>query len=498
MFEDEEQCYRAVQSRDPRFDGWFFGAVTSTGIYCRPSCPARTPKRANMRFYATAAAAQLDGFRACKRCRPDATPGSPEWNQRADLVGRAMRLIADGVVDREGVAGLARQLNYSERHLNRQLVAEVGAGPIALARAQRAQTARILIETTELPFARIAFASGFASIRQFNDTIRAVFAMTPSGLRSRAQVAAARSPRADATAAHASAGTISLRLPFRAPLDAGPLLEFLDARAVAGIESVDATTYRRSMHLPFGAATAALTPLPDHIACTLRLDDLRDLPAAVQRCRRLLDLDADPVAVIALLEQDPLLAPLVRKHPGLRVPGHVDGVELLVRAIVGPQVSVTGARAVLGRITNALGTPLAIPDGGLTRAFPTAAALAAASLEAFPMPKARAATVQRVATAVASGELVIDPGVEREELRARLLAIPGVGPWTVAYVGLRALGDPDVFLPTDLGARHALEHLGCDGDARAAVTQAESWRPWRSYALMHLWTSLSDRDRPMG
>lgn len=490
MFEDEERCYRAVQSRDPRFDGWFFGAVTSTGIYCRPSCPARTPKRENMRFYATAAAAQLAGFRACKRCRPDATPGSPAWNQRADLVGRAMRLIADGVVDREGVAGLARQLNYSERHLHRQLVAEVGAGPIALARAQRAQTARILIETTDVPLSQIAFASGFASIRQFNDTIRAVFAVTPSDLRTRARSASERS-RSRTPAGSPSVGTIALRLPFRSPLDAGPLLEFLAARAVTGVESVDASTYRRSMQLPFGAATVALTPQPDHIACTLRLDDLRDLPAAVQRCRRLLDLDADPVAVAAFLERDPLLAPFVQKYPGLRVAGHVDGFEVLVRAIVGQQVSVRGARTVLGRMVTSLGTSLAAPEGRVTMRFPTPDALAGAGAEAFPMPKARTATVQRAAAAVAGGELVVDPGVDRDELRDRLLAIPGIGPWTVDYVALRALGDPDVFLPTDLGVRHALEHLGVDASAKASAGRAESWRPWRSYALTHLWSSAT-------
>ncbi|MGZ4691850.1 MAG: DNA-3-methyladenine glycosylase 2 family protein [Acidimicrobiia bacterium] len=490
MFEDEEQCYRAVLSRDPRFDGWFFIAVTSTRIYCRPGCPARTPKRANMRFYATAAAAQLAGFRACKRCRPDATPGSPEWNQRADLVGRAMRLIADGVVDRDGVSGLARRLNYSERHLHRQLVAEVGAGPIALARAQRAQTARILIETTDLPISQIAFASGFASIRQFNDTIQAVFALTPSALRNRARVAARQARGSDPLAT--AAGTISLRLPFRAPIDAGPLMEFLGARAVPGLESVTASTYRRTIQLPFGIATIALTPLPDHVACTLQLDDLRDLPAAVQRARRLLDLDADPVAIDALLERDPLLAPLVRKHPGLRVAGHVDGFELTMRAIVGQQVSVAGARTVLGRLTATLGTSVPFADDGLTMAFPGPDSIAGASLEQFPMPKARAATMQRVAAAVASGELVVDPGVDREELRARLLAIPGIGPWTVAYVALRALGDPDVFLPTDLGVRHALGHLGRPGDPRSADRESQAWRPWRSYALMHLWTALSD------
>ena len=486
MFEDHEQCYRAVQSRDPRFDGWFFGAVTSTGIYCRPSCPARTPKPQNMRFYATAAAAQLAGFRACKRCRPDATPGSPEWNLRADLVGRAMRLIADGVVDREGVSGLARRLGYSERHLHRQLVAEVGAGPIALARAQRAQTARVLIETTAVGFAHVACASGFASIRQFNDSIRAVFAMTPTELRTRA-ASRSRGTRSEV----AAPGQISLRLPFRAPLDGGPMLDLLRARAVPGVESVDATTYRRTLMLPFGAATVALTPLPDHIACVLALDDLRDLPAAVQRCRRLLDLDADPVAVSAQLGRDALLGPLVRKRPGLRVPGHGDGFELLVRAIVGQQVSVTGARTVLGRMTKSAGVPLANPDGELTRHFPDAATLAAADPTTFPMPRARAETIGRVARRVAAGDLLVDPGVERDELRRRLLAIPGIGPWTVAYVDLRALGDPDVFMPTDLGVRRALEQLGVPGDPRAAAARAEAWRPWRSYALMHLWTALA-------
>lgn len=480
MIEDEDRCYRALQSKDTRFDGWFFVGVTSTGIYCRPSCPARLPKRANVRFYATAAAAQLAGFRACKRCRPDATPGSPAWNQRADVVGRAMRLIADGVVDREGVAGLAGRLGYSERHLHRQLVAEVGAGPIALARAQRAQTARILVETTELPMAQVAFASGFASIRQFNDTVRAVFATTPSELRARAHP---KSPSAGPTP-----GAVELRLPFRAPFEGPPLLDFLRSRVVVGLESCDATTYRRALRLPYGPAMVALTPRPDHVGCTLRLADLRDLTAAVQRCRRMLDLDADPVAVASQLGRDALLEPLVRKHPGARVPGHADGFEVLVRAIVGQQVSVAGARTVLGRIVAAIGDPLAAPEGGVASCFPTAEAVAEAPPETFPMPRARAETLQRVAGAVAEGELVIDPGADRGELERRLLAIPGVGPWTVAYVALRALGDPDVFMPTDLGVRRALEQRGRPGDPRAAAALAESWRPWRSYALLHLWT----------
>jgi AraC family transcriptional regulator, regulatory protein of adaptative response / DNA-3-methyladenine glycosylase II len=488
VIEDEERCYRALQSKDTRFDGWFFVGVTSTGVYCRPSCPARLPMRANVRFYTTAAAAQLAGFRACKRCRPDATPGSPAWNLRADVVGRAMRLIADGVVDREGVAGLARRLSYSERHVHRQLVAEVGAGPIALARAQRAQTARILIETTDLPMSQVAFASGFASIRQFNDTVRSVFALTPTQLRARA---------GRTHAAIGGGGAIELRLPFRAPFDGAPLLDFLRMRQVPGLEACDGTTYRRTLRLPFGPATVALTPGPDHVGCTLRLADLRDLAAAVQRCRRILDLDADPVAVAAQLGRDPLLEPLVRKHPGMRVPGHVDGFEVLVRAIVGQQVSVAGARTVLGRIAAAIGEPLPVPDGNggdgssVTTCFPSPEAVAEAPPDTFPMPRTRAETLRRVATEVVDGGLVIDPGAHRDELRRCLLAIPGVGPWTVAYVELRALGDPDVFLATDLGVRRALEGRGLAGDPRSAATLAESWRPWRSYALLHLWTGLA-------
>ena len=377
MSTDFERCYRAVQSRDARFDGWFFTAVTSTGIYCRPSCPAMTPKAVNVRFYPTAAAAQAAGFRACRRCRPDATPGSPEWNVRADLVGRAMRLIADGVVDTGGVAELARRLGYSERHLNRQLTAEVGAGPIALARAQRAQSARVLIETTELPFARVAFAAGFSSIRQFNDTIRQIFATTPSDMRT------ARKGRD-----LAPPGLIVLRLPCRAPFDGDAVVEFLAARAVPGIEEVVGTTYRRTLRLAHGAGVAELTPQPDHVRAVLRLDDLRDLTTAVQRCRRVFDLDADPQAVAEQLGADRILGRLVAKTPGLRLPGTVDGFELATRAVLGQQVSLAAARTLAARLVASHGAPLATPDGGLTHLFPQAEAIVSSPPEALGMPAA--------------------------------------------------------------------------------------------------------------
>lgn len=482
MIDDPEGCYRAARSRDARFDGWFFVGVTSTHIYCRPSCPAMTPKRANMRFYPTAAAAQTAGFRACKRCRPDATPGSPAWNARADMVGRAMRLIADGVVDREGVAGLARRLGYSERHLTRQLTTEVGAGPLALARAQRAQTARVLVETTDLSFGELAFAAGFASIRQFNDTVREVFAATPTELR-----AAARTRGRGPT----GGGALSLRLPYRAPFDAAGLFSFLGTRAVPGVESWDGTTYRRTLRLPHGTGTLALTPAEGHVACTLRLDHLADLATAVARARRIADLDADPVAVADVLGADPLLAPLVARSPGLRVPGTVDGAELAVRAVLGQQVSVAGARTLAGRLVAACGEPLADAADGLTHLFPSSAALADLDPALLAMPQARRRALLGLCLALADGDVVIDPGADRAELDARLRALPGIGPWTTSYISLRALGDPDAFLPTDLGVRHALEGLGSPGDPITAAALAERWRPWRSYALLHLWASLA-------
>ena len=488
MIEDFEHCYRAVQAKDARFDGWFFTAVSSTGIYCRPSCPAMTPRRANVSFYPTAAAAQQAGYRACKRCRPDATPGSPEWNVRADVVGRAMRLIADGAVDREGVSGLAARLGYSERQLNRQLVAEVGASPIALARAQRAQTARVLIETTDLPFAQVAFGAGFASIRQFNDTVREVFASTPTELRRRRRSTPDKDTVAAATAV--GAGSISLRLPVRQPFDGDDGLAFLALRAVPGIEEEVGGTYRRTLSLPHGSAVIELTPRPDHVGCRLRLGDLRDLASAVQRARRLFDLDADPAAVSELLASDPLLAALVAKAPGRRSPGHVDGPELAVRAVLGQQVSLAGARTHTARLVRAAGVPLDQPDGGLTHLFPSPAAIAALDAVHLSMPERRKATVRRLAAGIADGTLVIDPGSDRARLETQLEALPGVGGWTASYIAMRGLSDPDVFLSTDLGVRRALERLGEAADPRSAADRAEAWRPWRSYALHHLWASV--------
>jgi AraC family transcriptional regulator, regulatory protein of adaptative response / DNA-3-methyladenine glycosylase II len=478
VIEDPEQCYRAVSSRDSRFDGWFVTAVHTTGIYCRPSCPAITPKRRNVSFFPSAAAAQRQGFRACKRCRPNASPGSPEWNVRADIVGRAMRLIADGVVDREGVHGLAARLNYSDRQLNRLITSEMGAGPLALARVQRAQTARLLIETTTMSFTDIAFAAGFSSVRQFNDTVREIFAVAPSDLRSRR----GREP--------VGPGSVTVQLPHRLPYDSWSIFQFLGLRAVPGVETWDGVTYSRALSLPHGAGTVALRPGAGHIHCELRLDDWRDLQAAVQRCRRLLDLDADPVAVDAALAADGALSPLVAARPGLRSPAHVDGNELAIRAVLGQQVSVAGARTLAGRLVKTVGRPLRHPIGELTHEFPTAAAIVDLDPDHLAMPNSRKAALKTLCAALASGEIVIDPGVDRGELSHQLQSMPGLGPWTAAYITMRALGDPDVFMATDLGVKHGLERLGLDSSPKAAITRSEAWRPWRSYALHHLWAQV--------
>ncbi len=482
MHTDTERCVRAVQSKDARFDGWFFTAVVTTRIYCRPSCPVVPPKAENMTFYPSAAACQQAGFRACKRCRPDSTPGSPEWNQRADLVARAMRLIGDGIVDREGVPGLAGRLGYSARQVERQLLAELGAGPLALARAQRAQTARLLIETTALPMAEIAFAAGFSSIRTFNDTVREVFALAPKELR-------ARAPKQAAGAAPATSGSLCLRLPFRAPLNPDNLFGHLIATAVPGVEEWRGGAYRRTLSLPYGHGVVALTPYPDHIGCRLSLTDLRDLTIAISRCRRMLDLDADPAAVDGQLRDDPVLAPLVDKAPGRRVPRTVDEAEFAVRAVLGQQVSTAAARTHAARLVTAHGTPVKDPEGGLTHLFPSPQSLAALDPEALALPRSRRATLTTLVRHLADGSLRL--GVESgwEEARARLTELPGFGPWTVEVIAMRALGDPDAFLPSDLGIRRTARELGLPHTPAALTARAAAWRPWRAYAVQYLWAT---------
>lgn len=495
---DPDQCYVAVQRRDERFDGWFVTAVTTTGIYCRPSCPATTPKRSNVDFFPTAAAAQQQGFRACKRCRPDASPGSPEWNVRQDAVGRAMRLIADGVVDREGVVGLARRLGYSERQLNRVVTAELGAGPLAIARAQRAHTARLLVETTAMPITDIAFAAGFGSIRQFNDTIREVFAASPTELRTGAR----GRRRAPVAGPVAEGSSVTVRLPVRTPFAATEVMRFIGERAIPGLETWDGRTYVRALDLPGGDGVVATVAADNHVAATIAVASWNDLGAAIQRVRRLFDLDADPVAIDAALSRHRGLDALVRAVPGRRAPASVDPFETAVRAVVGQQVSVAGARTVAGRLLAAVGVPVSVgaddraqpdqprpvqPRTHQLRRFPRPAELAMASDDAFAMPAARRETIRSLAAAVADGTVELHFGVEPSVARDQLLAVRGIGVWTADYVVMRGLGHPDVFLDADLGVRHALARL----NARLDVGSISELSPWRSYAVHHLWASLA-------
>jgi AraC family transcriptional regulator, regulatory protein of adaptative response / DNA-3-methyladenine glycosylase II len=479
-----DERYRAIESRDARFDGQFVTAVRSTGIYCRPSCPARTPKPANVTFFATSAAAHEAGYRACKRCLPEAAPGSPYWDLRRDAAGRAMRLIADGVVEREGVPGLAAHLGYSPRHLTRILTAELGAGPLALARAHRAHTARMLLVGTDLPAADVAFSAGFASVRQFNDTVREVFGMSPLELRARRRLHEAHAP-----------GAIDLVLPYRGPLDSAGLFAWMAARAVPGVEAATETSFTRSLLLAGGPAWLRLRAEPDaagreRLRLQAHLSRLSDLPTVVARVRRLFDLDADPVAVDAALAEHPELAESVHRTPGIRVPGAIDPHEMLVRAMVGQQVTVASARTALTRLADALGEPM--PGGpddedAPVRLFPTMAAIAEHGADVLRGPASRIRALTGAADALADGSLTLTPGDDSDAQRVALLAMPGIGPWTADYVRMRVTGDPDIVLTGDVAVRSGAAALGIPSDPRGLADWATRAAPWRSYLTAHLW-----------
>ena len=471
---DADRCYRAMQSRDARFDGWFIAGITSTGIYCRPSCPAPVrPKRENVRIFPTAAAAQSAGFRSCKRCRPDASPGSPEWTVRDDLVGRAMRLIEAGTIDRVGVAGLAGQLAVSERHLHRLLVEHLGATPIALARAHRGNLARILLETSSMPITDVAWAAGFSSVRQFNDTIRAIYDRTPSQL---------RSSRSGQSRTSEHGVTVAVRLASRGPLDAEWLLGFLNGHGAPGTVAGDEHHHRRVLRLHGGPGLVDLSVRDDTWTAEFELTTIADLAEAISATRRLLDLDVDPDWVGEHLGSDPLLAPDLAAGVGVRIPGSTDAFASAVGTVVGQQVSVAGARTLLGRIVERHGDEH--PLDPAFRQFPSAATLADADLTGLGLTTRRVATIGALANAVASGEIDLDPIADRERTAAQLLALPGVGPWTVNVIRMRVLGDPDVLLANDLVIKRQLARLG------ATEKDHAQWSPWRSYVTAMLWAKV--------
>ncbi|WP_433353267.1 DNA-3-methyladenine glycosylase 2 family protein [Microtetraspora malaysiensis] len=487
---DFDSCYAAASARDSRFDGRFYTAVTSTGIYCRPICPARTPARKNVRFYHHAAGAEAAGFRPCRRCRPELSPGAPGWDVRADLVGRALRLISDGEADDHGVAGLAQRLNVTERHLHRLFVSELGTGPLAVARTRRLLLAKQLLTETHLPMADVAFAAGFGSVRQFNAAMKESYGFAPGDLRK------ANGPMGSASGSRLLPHGLTLRLHYRPPYDAAALFRYLAARAIPGTEAVTQPdeqsegSYLRAV--PGG--WIALAPMADHIRLTVRTGDTRQLARIVARCRRLLDLDADPEAIAAVLVTTSL-GPLVDRRPGLRVPGTFDGFELAVRAVVGQQISVAGARTLLGRIAARAGTTATAPgqDGAdgepaapVATLFPTAERLAEADLDGIGLTQRRVTTLRALAEAVVEGRIDLDGAEDVPETTAKLLTIPGIGPWTASYVALRALGDPDAWPGGDLVLKKTMQCLGIPAD------HVERWRPWRAYAALHLWSSTAD------
>ncbi|MFH1277367.1 MAG: AlkA N-terminal domain-containing protein [Candidatus Eisenbacteria bacterium] len=479
---DGDLCYEALRSRDARFDGRFFTGVRTTGIYCRPVCPAPRPKRSNVVFYPCAAAAEEAGFRPCRRCRPETAPGTPSWIGTSATVRRALRLIDEGALDEGDVPALAERLGVGDRHLRRLFRDHLGATPGRLAQTLRIHFARRLIDQTDLPLTDVAFAAGFGSVRRFHEAIAATFGTSPRNLRSRSGGAQ---------------GRFRIELPYRPPLDRRALFRFLAKRAVPGVESVDGFTYRRSALLGDLPGVIEIRSPAEGSPFLLSLPFVppRGLLSLVEGTRRLFDLDADPLPIEERLLPDPHLAPLVRRRPGLRVPGAWDGFELAVRAVLGQQVSVAGAATLAGRLAERFGRPLPREERGIRFLFPSAGDLAKAR-PSGGLPAKRAAALRTLARAAASGDLELGPWADPDEATRRLLEIEGIGPWTVAYIRLRAFRDPDAFPAGDLGVRKGLSMGDPPMTARRAAALAEPWRPWRGYGAMHLWTELAEREKP--
>ncbi|HYM04773.1 MAG TPA: AlkA N-terminal domain-containing protein [Stellaceae bacterium] len=491
---DRTACYRALETRDPRFDGRFFVGVTSTGIYCRPVCPARTPKFENCRFFPSAAAAQEAGFRPCLRCRPETAPDLAFWRGSSNTVSRALALIADGALDggEAGLEALAERLGVGGRQLRRLFKQHLGASPIAVAQTRRVLFAKQLLQETRMPMAEVALAAGFGSIRRFNETFRALFARPPRALRR-----ASLSNPPDRPLAETG---VTLRLRYRPPYDWAAMLGHLRVRAVDGVEHVEGGVYRRSVALNglAGSIDVAHLPKQESLAVTIRFPCVRSLPAIVARTRRVFDVGADIETIGAHLARDPLLAPLVARRPGLRAPGGWDGFELAVRAILGQQISVEAARRLAGKLVGLFGETLPRDHGGhpaVTRVFPTPERLASADLAALGMPGARRASLTALAEAAIADPQLFRPFGTIEEAMARLRRIRGIGEWTAQYIALRALREPDAFPASDIGLLRGAP--GLDGrrpTPAALLDRAEPWRPWRAYAAQHLWAA--DANQP--
>ncbi|HEY3948383.1 AlkA N-terminal domain-containing protein [Phenylobacterium sp.] len=484
---DFEACRRAFLTRDPRFDGRIFGAVRTTGIYCRPICPARTPKAQNMTFYPTAAACQEAGYRPCLRCRPEASPDLGAWRGTSNTVSRALALIEGGALDNGDVDGLAGRLGVGERQLRRLFKQHLGASPVAVAQTRRVLLAKQLIQETRLPMGEVALASGFGSVRRFNETFQQLFGRPPGALR--------RSRQEEASAA---AGGITVKLPYKPPYDWAAIIGFLAARAIPGVETVTPKRYARTLAIDGDVGVVTVSPGAGHfLVAEIRFPRVQALPAAIARIRRVFDLTADPGLIGAHLSQDPALAPLVAARPGLRAPGAWDGFELAVRAILGQQITVTAARGLAAKLTEAYGQRIDEPFAaslGLTRAFPAPERMVGQDIAALGMPKARGAALEALARTVAADPAIFTPRADLDSAIAALKALPGVGEWTAQYIALRELREPDAFPQADIGLLRAMEdEAGRRPTPAELLTRAAAWRPWRAYAAQHLWAADADQ-----
>jgi AraC family transcriptional regulator, regulatory protein of adaptative response / DNA-3-methyladenine glycosylase II len=478
---DHDACYRAMCQRDARFDGRFFIAVKTTGIYCRPVCRARTPRSENVTFYPTAAAAQEAGFRPCLRCRPETAPDLGAWRGTSNTVSRALGLIEAGALDEASVDALASRLGLGERQLRRLFREHLGASPLAVAQTRRVLLAKQLIHETQLPMTEIAFAAGFGSIRRFNETFHDLFGRPPRSLRRAGGQEISAGPQ----------GEVNLLLRYQPPYDWPIMLAFLERRAIPGIERVSGGSYARTIELDGVQGILSVRPGDANtLKAAIRFPKLSALPAIIARLRRVFDLAADPLAIAAHLAEDPWLAPLVAARPGLRVPGAWDGFELALRAVLGQQITVTGAARLAGRLVAAYGKALPTPDGALTHTFPPPEVIAAADLSSLGMPKSRAATLSAVAAALVADPELLSVTRGLEEAVQKLRTIRGIGEWTAQYIALRQLREPDAFPAADLGLIRALADVDGKRPAESEVlARAEKWRPWRAYAAQHLWAA---------
>jgi AraC family transcriptional regulator, regulatory protein of adaptative response / DNA-3-methyladenine glycosylase II len=479
---EPELAYKIAQSKDRRYDDHFVIGSLTTNVFCRPSCVSAAPRRENARIYPSPDAAESEGLRPCKRCRPQESDSAASTRQ-AGVAARALRLIEDGLVDREGVSGLAARLGYSQRQLNRILIGELGASPVALARLQRAHSARRLLDSSELSLSEVATAAGFGSIRQFNQTMRELFGMSPSAMRHTAR-----------TAASGPGNAVRLRLTCQKPFDGVAVVRFLSRHRVPGLEHVERNSYTRALALEYGDALVTLTPGPAEVVCDLELEDLRDLTMAVARCRRVFDLDADPAAVRVHLGELPIIGELVRQRPGIRIPGTVDGFELAVRTILRENNSLELAREATADIVRRFGRPLALTSELVTHNFPSAKQLASIDPSDLGIEEGRARAIHVLASRVASGEVALDAGAELDDSISKLLAVPGIDPWIASYLAMRVFGDPDAFLYGCRRLERALKRLGVPVETSMISAMSDEWRPWRSYAVAQLWRSLDDED----